>query len=95
MKRVAPELPLALLYSSNSPFWQRRGQARRWLGRRPCTRALAGAQGLCHLARRHGYRVNVWTVNEEAEMRKLVELGVDGIITDRPALLSRILGEAR
>lgn len=46
-------------------------------------------------ARRHGYRVNVWTVNEEAEMRKLVELGVDGIITDRPALLSRILGEAR
>lgn len=96
MKRVAPELPLALLYSSNSPFWQRRGQARRWL--KP--QALHPERSLVDKAyvtwaRRHGYRVNVWTVNEEAEMRKLVELGVDGIITDRPALLSRILGEAR
>jgi glycerophosphoryl diester phosphodiesterase len=30
-------------------------------------------------------KLNVWTVNEEAEVRTLARLGVDGIITDRPA----------
>jgi glycerophosphoryl diester phosphodiesterase len=28
--------------------------------------------------------VQVWTVNEEADMRRLAEWGVDGLITDRP-----------
>ncbi|PRP91054.1 Glycerophosphoryl diester phosphodiesterase [Enhygromyxa salina] len=32
-----------------------------------------------------------WTVNEEARMRELIELGVDGIITDYPDLLLRVL----
>jgi len=31
-----------------------------------------------------GYAVNVWTVNEESDMRKLIEMGVTGIITDFP-----------
>ena len=35
----------------------------------------------------HGYRIFCWTVNEPAEMRRLIGLGVDGIITDRPDLL--------
>jgi len=34
----------------------------------------------------HGYRVMAWTVNDEAEMRRLLGLGVSGIITDDPAL---------
>lgn len=33
---------------------------------------------------RKGYRVFVWTVNEEAEVRQMVSYGVDGIITDYP-----------
>lgn len=32
----------------------------------------------------------VWTVNEEADMRRLFDLGVDGIITDRPDLAVRV-----
>ena len=34
-------------------------------------------------AHRHGVEVHVWTVNEPGEMVRLVEMGVDGIVTDR------------
>ncbi len=37
-------------------------------------------------AARAGVPVYVWTVNQPAEMRRLVELGVTGIVTDRPDL---------
>jgi glycerophosphoryl diester phosphodiesterase len=30
-----------------------------------------------------GVEVHVWTINDEAEMRELLSLGVDGIVTDR------------
>ncbi len=42
-----------------------------------------------------GMKVFVWTVDEEAEMRHLLAAGVDGIMTDRPDVLARVLGEAR
>ena len=35
---------------------------------------------------RAGVEVHVWTVNEEADMRRLLGLGVDGIVTDRADL---------
>ena len=34
-------------------------------------------------AHRHGVEVHVWTVNDPDDMRRLVSLGVDGIVTDR------------
>jgi glycerophosphoryl diester phosphodiesterase len=37
--------------------------------------------------------VHVWTVNHPGDMRRLLEWGVDGIITDRPDLLAEILHE--
>jgi glycerophosphoryl diester phosphodiesterase len=39
-----------------------------------------------------GVRVDVWTINEEPSMRRLLGFGVDGIMTDRPDLLAGILG---
>ncbi len=36
-------------------------------------------------------RVFAWTVNDEAEMRRLLALGVDGIITDEPERLATVL----
>ncbi|HEU5087738.1 MAG TPA: glycerophosphodiester phosphodiesterase family protein [Roseiflexaceae bacterium] len=45
------------------------------------------------LVQRAGYRVNVWTVNDPALMRKLIALGADGIITDRPDTRRQLLDE--
>lgn len=36
-------------------------------------------------------KVVAWTVNEEAEMKRLLALGVDGIITDFPEVLANVL----
>ena len=38
-----------------------------------------------------GIAVHVWTVNDEASMRRLIDIGVDGIFTDRPSLLRTVL----
>lgn len=38
-----------------------------------------------------GGRVNVWTVDDLTTMRRLLRWGVDGIITNRPALLRKLL----
>ena len=45
-------------------------------------------------AHRAGLAMHVWTVDDEAEMEYLLDLGVDGIMTDRPRLLKQVL-EAR
>ena len=45
-----------------------------------------------------GLRVHVWTVNDPAEMRSLLQLGADGLMSDFPARLvqvARALGPAR
>jgi glycerophosphoryl diester phosphodiesterase len=40
---------------------------------------------------RRGVLVHVWTVNEEADMNRLLDWGVDGLVTDRPDLLATVL----
>jgi glycerophosphoryl diester phosphodiesterase len=38
-------------------------------------------------ARKQGLKVHAWTVNEPAEMERMMKLGIDGIITDYPSTL--------
>lgn len=38
-----------------------------------------------------GLAVHVWTINEPAEMVELIEMGVDGIVTDRPSMMRELL----
>ena len=79
---------LGLLYAPDMPAWLRHGQAR----------------GFLRLDALHPHHsqvraplpmlpVNTWTVNEEAEMRHLLALGVNAIITDVPDVLARVMGE--
>lgn len=53
-------------------------------GRVPDARFAAAA----HAAGKH---VHVWTVNDEVDMHRLLDQGVDGIITDRPDLLNQVV----
>jgi glycerophosphoryl diester phosphodiesterase len=42
-------------------------------------------------ARKHNMKVWVWTVNEKDDMQRILDLGVDGIITDYPDRLLEVL----
>jgi len=41
-------------------------------------------------AHRLGFHVHVWTIDDPAEMNHLLDLGVDGIMTDRPEILKTV-----
>ena len=46
-------------------------------------------------AHNRGVRVDVWTVNEPDEMNRLLNLGVDVIMTNHPKVLSKVLEQRR
>jgi glycerophosphoryl diester phosphodiesterase len=59
----------------------------RYLGARVVDKAFVRA---CHRA---GAQVHVWTVDEEGEMARLLDLGVDGVMTDRPTVLKGLMAK--
>jgi len=59
----------------------------RWEGREIITPELVRA------AKERNVPVHVWTVDEVAEMERFLDWGVDGIVTDRPDRLARLLHE--
>jgi glycerophosphoryl diester phosphodiesterase len=52
-------------------------------------------RSLLRYAHRHGLEVHVWTVDRVADMATLLDLGVDGLVTDRPDLLREVLRARR
>lgn len=40
-----------------------------------------------------GIKVHVWTINKESDMKRLLDIGVDGLFSDDPVLLMNILGK--
>jgi glycerophosphoryl diester phosphodiesterase len=91
-RRRNPWIPVGLLYAPDSPLPLRRPWLRHWIeldALHPYYSMVDG--GYMSWAREHGYRVNVWTVDEPGDMKQLVRLGVDAIISNRPDLLSQAL----
>jgi glycerophosphoryl diester phosphodiesterase len=89
-KRLAPELPVGLLYAPDEPL---RMLSAWWF---PGVRAEAqnpDAILVNALTMRwwhwRGCRVNTWTVNAEPDLRRVMRLGVDGVITNYPDVAVR------
>lgn len=66
----------------------------------PCVQVPARRDGLrivtrpfVERAHRMGRQVHVWTVDDAAEMRELLDLGVDGLMSDRIDVLRDVLAE--
>lgn len=57
----------------------------------PCSNDVD--RGNVNAAHALGLRIVVWTVNAEVDMRNMMALGVDGIISDYPDVLRRVAGE--
>ncbi|MAM93783.1 glycerophosphodiester phosphodiesterase [Parvibaculum sp.] len=48
---------------------------------------------LVNRAHELGLQVHVWTIDDPDEMRRLIDVGVDGLMTDEPALMKTVLIE--
>ncbi|MCW3157651.1 glycerophosphodiester phosphodiesterase family protein [Micropruina sonneratiae] len=51
------------------------------------------SRGLVRAAHRAGRAVHVWTINERAELERLIDIGVDGLVSDDIGLLKQVLVE--
>ena len=95
---LSPEVPTALLTVAIDPLQalitvETHGHA----ALHPDVRSMAGPAAAAVVASAHarGIQVNVWTVDDEDEMRRLAAAGVDGIVTDVPDVALRVLREPR
>ncbi len=97
VRRIAPELPVGYLYAPDLPLPLAKGwMARPLIGRHEARHPHFSMVDDAYMrwAHRREYRVNVWTVNEAEDVRRMRDLGVDAIISDRPdSVLSDLRGE--
>jgi len=70
------------------PLWHKVGP-----GRGVVLRVFS--ESLLHRAHKAGKRVHVWTINDKRQMRELIEMGVDGIVTDAVGLLVKVARELK
>jgi glycerophosphoryl diester phosphodiesterase len=52
-------------------------------------------EGVVDRMHRRGYGVFAWTVDDEDEMRRLIACDVNGIVTNRPAVLADVIRDVR
>jgi glycerophosphoryl diester phosphodiesterase len=64
----------------------------------PCAQVPTDSKGITLVdarfvneAHHRGMKIHVWTIDDRDEMIRLLDLGVDGIMTDRPAVLREVL----
>lgn len=52
-----------------------------------------GTKTVVDFAHKHNIAVHYWTINDKAEMRRLISIGADGIMTDYPHRLAEVYAE--
>lgn len=92
--RRLPNAPVAILTPGGAAGWLMRG----WLGRVSSPKYIhpyyADVTGrFVESEHQRGRKINTWTVNDPAEMKRLFNLKIDGIITDDPRLAREVLEE--
>ena len=88
--RLEPQLALAALVEQREAIEPMLGAARvRILSP---LHSLLGSAAEVRALQQRGLRVVPWTVNEPADLQRLIAWGVDGLISDYPDRLLRILG---
>ena len=95
MRALAPEVPVVFLFELMPPA-VREGRApfgANLLG--PGLTALRSRPDIVQRAHDRGHQVYVWTVNDRSDIDLMASLGVDGIISDRPADVLERLAHAR
>ncbi len=58
----------------------------------PGVRTVRSYPGIVEKLHKNGHRVYVWTVNEPEDLALMLELGIDGVISDRPRFILDQLG---
>jgi glycerophosphoryl diester phosphodiesterase len=92
LHRAAPWLELAALFPAGLPPFGLGAVARFATGIGPSHGAVTPK--LVARARAAGLAIRPWTVNDPAEIERLVGLGVDGVITDVPDVVAAIRDRA-
>ncbi len=95
-RMLMPEVPRGLIYAQDTAIYLRR----LWLIDLAQPDALHPDfhmvdKAYMAWAKQRGFAVNVWTVNKEEDMRRMIKLGVDMIITDHPDRLNRLLAQSK
>jgi glycerophosphoryl diester phosphodiesterase len=97
VERLSPESPVIHLVDSAAAL---AGLAMGEVGTQSVMAGIGVPHGLVspegvETMQRHGYGVFAWTVDDEAEMRRVIDAGVNGVVTNRPAALAEVLRQLR
>jgi glycerophosphoryl diester phosphodiesterase len=92
-KRLAPEIAVGLLVSESEPAWLI--AFFRFMTSYEAYHPSFPMVQKQLIQREHaqGHRVNVWTINEKDHIRDMLNIGVDGMITDAPELAREVVEE--